>query len=395
MMKRTIALCGAAAFLLAFLGGMLAFSLVVPSWATAQSSQEQEGRASAFTLVDADRTVLASLPPASLGAPGSTPFHAATELHLEVPDPERAIRTELVSPGDTDPAIDGWSEPHYVAFDPNTSPRGRLFLYLGGGPGLSDSARLLVDQGARNGFHAIALRYPGNALTAAGLQAQCQADPDPACMENYRREVLDGIDRTGNGDVDRANSIENRLLKLLSYLEASHPNDGWSAFIAGDTPNWSTIVAGGTSSGGTYAAVIAKQHIVARVCMFSAPVDQTLADSGLLPAPWLLAPHATPSERYYAFEHARNEGGVFGDNWEALGMAEFGSIVNVESERPPYRGSHQLMTDATPAAVQDPQPFHQPFHFSVTNDQFTPMTADGLPLFAPVWQYLCFSDLAS
>jgi len=287
--------------------------------------------------------------------------------------------------------MDSWLEPHYVAFDPNGSPRGRLFLYLGGGPGFSDTARLLVDQGARNGFHAIGLRYPGNTVTAAELQAFCQAQADPQCMEQYRRGVLDGTDRTGNGVVDRAHSIENRLLKLLDDLEARHTDEGWGAFRNSDTPNWSTMVVGGTSAGGTNAAIIAKEHVVARVCMFSAPVDQTLEDSGLRPAPWLLAPHATPSDRYYAFQHARNEGRVYDENWDALGMAAFGPVVNVDQESSPYLGSHQLMTDALPALLDGPQPFH----FSVTNDQFTPKAADGQPLFAPVWQYLCFSDLAT
>ena len=60
-MRRTILLAGVLPFVSAFLGGVLAFSLVVAPGATAQSSEAQEVRASAFTLVGPDGTVLASL----------------------------------------------------------------------------------------------------------------------------------------------------------------------------------------------------------------------------------------------------------------------------------------------------------------------------------------------
>jgi hypothetical protein len=62
-MRRTILLAGVLPFVSAFLGGALAFSLAAAPQATAQSSQAQEVRASAFTLVGPDGTVLARLGP--------------------------------------------------------------------------------------------------------------------------------------------------------------------------------------------------------------------------------------------------------------------------------------------------------------------------------------------
>jgi len=72
-MRRTILLAGVLPFVSAFVGGVLAFSLVVPLQATAQSSQPQEVRASAFTLVGADGTVLARL----ASGPGAGNGHLA------------------------------------------------------------------------------------------------------------------------------------------------------------------------------------------------------------------------------------------------------------------------------------------------------------------------------
>jgi hypothetical protein len=67
-MWRTLLLASVLPFVSAFLGGTLAFSLMAAPQATAQSSQPQEVRASAFTLVRADGTVLAQLAP----SPGGT-----------------------------------------------------------------------------------------------------------------------------------------------------------------------------------------------------------------------------------------------------------------------------------------------------------------------------------
>ena len=76
-MRRTILLSAVVSpFVSAFLGGALAFSLVVAPQAAAQSSQLQEVRASAFTLVGPDGTVLASLAPAAAG-PGRLVLHDA------------------------------------------------------------------------------------------------------------------------------------------------------------------------------------------------------------------------------------------------------------------------------------------------------------------------------
>ena len=62
-MRRTILLSAVIPFVSAFLGGALAFSLVAAPQATAQSSEPQEVRASAFTLVGPDGTVIAQLAP--------------------------------------------------------------------------------------------------------------------------------------------------------------------------------------------------------------------------------------------------------------------------------------------------------------------------------------------
>jgi hypothetical protein len=75
---------GVLPFVSAFLGGALAFGLLVPSLATAQSAQAQEVRASAFTLMSPDGTVLASLAPSGTGAGFVRLFDAAGARRLLV-----------------------------------------------------------------------------------------------------------------------------------------------------------------------------------------------------------------------------------------------------------------------------------------------------------------------
>lgn len=69
-MWRTVLLAGVLPFASAFLGGALAFSLVAAPRAAAQSDQPQEVRASAFTLVREDGTVIAQLGPTPGGGTG-------------------------------------------------------------------------------------------------------------------------------------------------------------------------------------------------------------------------------------------------------------------------------------------------------------------------------------
>src|SRR5207249_7025010 len=83
-MRRTILLAGVLSFVSAFLGGVLAFSLVAAPHVTAQSSQEQEVRASAFTLVGPDGTVLARLAPGGSGNGNMSLYDTAGKRRMSI-----------------------------------------------------------------------------------------------------------------------------------------------------------------------------------------------------------------------------------------------------------------------------------------------------------------------
>jgi hypothetical protein len=312
----------------------------------------------------------------------------APPLRLEVPDPTIAVRSDLIAPKDTDPAIDTALEPHYVV-SPVAPLRGRLFVFLPATGGLPTNFHLLADQGARNGFHVVALRYPNTDR----IQDLCGTDPDTTCFEKTRLETIDGTDRSTKVNVNRANSIENRLVKLLGHLQTKYPTEGWGAYVDAGAPKWESIVVAGLSQGGGHAALIARDHVVARVVMFSSPVDRLGANTrpvdSFQPAPWLLGMHATPSERYYAFGHVQDETNNWDLQWKALalGLTTFGAIVNVDNQTSPFAGSHLLTSAAQPRSA----PSNSPNHLSTAADNLTALTPAGQPVFAPAWQYLAFA----
>jgi hypothetical protein len=298
-----------------------------------------------------------------------------------VPAPSGQLRTEEILPKDTDPDIDIALEPHYVAFDPSVSRQNRLFLFLTGANALPSrgplATRLITQQAAANGFHAINLRYPNDLL----LLDVCPPDGD--CWEKLRLATIYGGE-TDKLVVTRANSIENRLVKVLAFLDSQHPEEGWSRYLKDDSPKWSEIIMAGWSQGGGNAALIARDHKVARVIMLEAPVDRTQVTPPADPAPWLSDPHVTPVKRYFGLAHIRsvNTLAFFESAWHLLGMDRFGPTVDVDTEEPPFNRTHQLATDVQPV------PPGARFHQSVVVDAVTPKDADGRPVLAVAWQYL-------
>ena len=88
--------------------------------------------------------------------------------------------------------------------------------------------------------------------------------------------------------------------------------------------------------------------------------------------------HATPSERYYGFDHVDDEfASRIAVLWPLLGMDAFGPRTSVDGAMAPYGNSHQRITSAHQDAP----------HTSVISNKIAP-AADGTPVFLPVWQYM-------
>lgn len=271
------------------------------------------------------------------------PFGSAPAA-LQVADPPAPLEPRVIAPQTTDPDID-WVptfEPqfnlHYVWLDASRPANSKLFVFLSGAGPRSPRPRghqLVQQEAARLGYHVIGLMYPTNVLTGV-----CDGDSDPECFEHVRMEIIDGIDRSTRVDVSRANSIDNRLTKLLLYLDEQYPSEGWSRFLHEGEPKWSQIAVGGHSFGAAQGALIGKIRHVDRVVMVAGPAAES--------APWVSIGE-TPAAKYFELVHIRDHvaTAIFA-NVSALELERFGEQVQVELSQPPYEGTHILVTDIEP-----------------------------------------------
>jgi len=231
---------------------------------------------------------------------------------------------------------------------------------------------------ANNGFHVASLKYP-NGTTA---QTACGNSSDPDCYLKFRREILEGLDLSTETDVPVAESVYNRLEKLLTFLANEYPADGWGQYLNGTEIAWSDVIVSGHSQGGGHAAVIAMTKPVKRVLMFASSNDYSELFSAA--APWTDAPHITEDSAYFGFNNI-NDGVVdFSDQfevWDNLGMTPFGDSIKVDNTTVPYNFSHQLYTDYDTTGIGGN-------HSVMILDSKTPVNAQGEPIFAPVWEYI-------
>jgi len=208
----------------------------------------------------------------------------------------------------------------------------------------------------------------------------CARATDPNCWGGVRYDVMTGVDSSPLVNVDVPNSIERRLTDLLGYLAKRYPQQNWGTFLPGGQPKWAAIEMGGHAFGAGEAGFIAKENSVAGACMIENPAD---GNAYVPAAAWLAEAPLTSIVTQYAFANELDSYAGFARSaldWGVWGLS--GPLVDVDQTSPPYFHSHQLFTSkafATPLNSHD---------YPVM-DSVTPIGADGVPTFAPVWIYAC------
>jgi hypothetical protein len=189
-----------------------------------------------------------------------------------------------VDPRETDPRLRKWVEPHGVHRCPGVPANGHLFLFLAGSFGVPGRQNFLLRTAAAEGFHAINLRYP-NTWTIGG---RCRNVPAADCQEKLRLHICEGIPSGLLPGVAPWDAIQSRLSRLLGWLAAEHPAEGWSDFLVGETVRWDRTVVAGHSQGGGHALLLGKRHAVRRVVLLGAPADGR--PGRVEPADWIGCP---------------------------------------------------------------------------------------------------------
>jgi len=137
---------------------------------------------------------------------------------------------------------------------------------------------------------------------------------------------------------------------------------------------WEDVIVSGLSHGATSAARFAMHTKVSRVVMFTGPRDDD--------QDWQAGKSATPANRYFGFAHCKDSGWTghhYDRSWEMLGMNQFGQIVDVDTNPPPYGSSRQLTTDYGSSRLR--------VHNGVYPGTFSWHEGDRW-VHDPVWRYL-------
>jgi pimeloyl-ACP methyl ester carboxylesterase len=285
-----------------------------------------------------------------------------------------------VLPRSTDACITQRLDSHYVYRAPGVAPVGRLLVFLPGTGAVAQNYQLILAQAARAGYHAIGISYPND--TTVGARCATEAS---TCFAATRLEILTGQATSSVVNVTRANSIENRIVKLLRFMRTTESAADWGQFLANDsTVNWSSVSIAGHSQGGGHALFIAQRYSVLRASAYASYGDYL--PNVTTPAPWVTQPYATPASRIFGFISTADEliSPVNAlSTWSAIGLA--GSAVNVDMTSS-FGTAQKFVTAATP---ENPNVVIAANHNVVAVDVNTPKVG-GVPVFANVWRALSF-----
>lgn len=304
----------------------------------------------------------------------------AALLLLAAASPARAVQCvappveHVVAPSMTDPAIGAPTEDHYAYVRPSLPSRGQLMVFFPGSCAPPFYYRWFLREAANDGLHAIGLSHPNCPEVNSTCNAQNPIDAD--CQEKMRLERLEGVDASPLIDVGPADAIENRLVKLLAWLDAQFPGEGWGQYVDAGAPRWDKLVVAGHSQGAGHAANIGRLHGVARVVMF----DWLDFVPGVGVAPWMTKPKATAVEQYFGMYHARSFASSVVPAWNLMGVPATTATVPPEPE--PFLHANRILTDVPDGTGGTS------FHGAVVANLVTPVRADGTPVLSDAWRYL-------
>jgi hypothetical protein len=303
-----------------------------------------------------------------------------------------SVDISLIAPRLANPEVSASAPPELVAIGRCVLQRRELLVWLPGTRGAVTPDSPIPNLAASHCIHVIGINYD----TATDAIDECRFDADAsACYEAFRLEKLDGLDRTVKLAIAPQDSLEGRLKSLLQYLSVQRPGEGWSEYLSDGEVRLDLVIIAGVSQGAGQAAAVARVHTVKRVIMLAAWAEVIGGDDGPLSA-WLSLPGATPPDRYFALAHMRDGkkgrshlGRVwsalspadepkpnFQRVWTALGLDQFGPVADIDKERPPYGGSHKLMTN-----LDCPVGEEHCFHTVVNRPELA-------PALTPAWEYL-------
>lgn len=301
---------------------------------------------------------------------------------LKEPYKEPTYFSYTVLPQSTDVAITTTTLFHYATLNTRLTLQGKLFIFLGSTASKPENYSLLIKEATSLGYHVINLNY----LNTVDEQV-CKDKNDLGCFKNYHEEMIFGGKQSELVDVSVANSISNRIIKLLQYLQNLNPHDGWNQFYEDSDLIYSKIVLAGHGQGGGHAAYLAQKFSVDRLILFSSPNDYSNAFKQ--PATWCKDKFATTSDRFYSLVHKRDDALDLVKQhaiWKNIGLLD--ETDTSSAELPNYSSFHALVTHQIPNPTAKALPLYRN---ATAQDYALPIGADREQL-KLVWLYLMGSS---
>ncbi|MFK7925945.1 MAG: hypothetical protein AB8H47_28610 [Bacteroidia bacterium] len=280
----------------------------------------------------------------------------------------------------TDEDIVQFLVPHQAWIAPDAVKKNQLLVFLGG---TSSSPRLYQEFSqfaALEGYHVLNVAYNNSPSVQV-----CSGDPAQECFERLREETWAGRNTSTRIFVNEVHSVENRLRRLIQYMDQISPDEGWDQYYSGEDILYDNIVAAGHSQGAGLAAYIGRQEKVARVIMFSGPNDYSQLYEAA--ADWAEGPFETPINRFYGLLHIDDEVIPFERQyafWERMGLTTLTDTVLIDGNSAPFGGSHALYTNVRPAKNLLPL---GKYHNASIVDKYLPKE-NGAYVMEEVWGYL-------
>jgi predicted esterase len=272
-----------------------------------------------------------------------------------------------VSPTEADPQVTRFTATNLIVYKRDVARNAPLLVWFSGTGGTPMTGWLFIQAAAKAGYRVIGLMYDNGVSDPQ----TCGPNPDPACADRFRGTRIFGDSTSKDIDDLPAESVVNRLTKLLVYLDEHHHAEGWGQYLHNGAPVWSRIAVAGHSQGGGVAAYIAKKKSVYRVINLSGAWDRT--DGTKQWAPWITSRSATPMNRWYAAYHAKES------NAGAMKPAYVALKIPPDHIR--------VLTLEPNPAVKSP-PGVDVYHGSMVSERSTPRDANGEPAYAPDWAFL-------
>ena len=190
-------------------------------------------------------------------------------------------------------------------YAPTGTPRNALAIVLHGTSSVPSAHDAVASSLRADGYHVILLRYSASLGTLYACP-DTAATTYPECHRDFRHETTfgagvadpDGQARNhATANVSSANSVVNRILKLVDFMALAYPSSGFGQFQqkTGGTCNamnntygaceldWSKVALLGHSQGAGVALYMAKFYSMRAVGLFSGSYD-AFVDNGVATA---------------------------------------------------------------------------------------------------------------